>query len=130
MRYLETFLNKYYGETISNNIYLNYDIFDYSDKSVFIEDINFLASNIYNIKIVNTHNKNNKEIIFNQKFIYHLENGDCVINPETNIIILNTKLDNTNDIKYLLSIELDENINYEKYIQLLYYYKLFLENSN
>ena len=126
MRYLETFLNKYYGETISNNIYLNYDIFDYSDKSIFIEDINFFANNIYNIKIVSTHNKHNNDIILNQKFMYHLEKRDCVINPETNTIILAKDLENINDIKYLLSIKLDENINYERYIQLLYYYKLFL----
>ncbi len=127
MRYLETFLNKYYGETLSTNIYLNYDIFDYHDKDVFIEDINFLASNIYNIQIIN---KNDKEIILNQKIMYHLKKGDCVINPETNTVILNTDLKNINDIKYLSSITLEENINYEKYIQLLYYYKIFLGKTN
>ena len=127
MRYLETFLNKYYGETLSTNIYLNYAIFDYHDKDLFIEDINFLASNIYNIQIVNTHDK---EIILNQKIIYHLKNRDCVINPETNTIVLDKDLKNIDDIKYLLSIQLEENMNYKKYIQLLYYYKIFLEKTN
>ena len=129
MRYLETFLNKYYGETISTNIYLNYELFDYNDKDLFIEDITFLATNIYNIKIVNTIKKINNDIILNNKFMYHINKGDCVINPETNTIILNNKLDNIYDIKYLLSIKLEENINYERYIQLLTLYKTFLENN-
>ncbi len=131
MVYLDTFLNKYYGQTIGNNIYLNYKIFDYDDEETFTDDIDFLAKNIYNIRIVDNEdiNDSNNYIILDKKFMYHFKKGECTINPETNNIVVSSFLENEDDIKYLLSLKFDDNISYNRYIYLLYHYKIFIENN-
>lgn len=78
---LESYLDSYDNGEIDNNIFKQYDKFNYENEELYILHLNFMLNNLYNIKIVEPKRKRLNQKEFREEIINKYQ--QCVITGET-----------------------------------------------
>ncbi len=82
MQKLEIYLDQYENKELSDNIYKDYIKFGYKNEKIYRLDLDFLLTNVYNIKITKITRKRLNQTQFRKEILKKF-NNTCIVSNET-----------------------------------------------